>query len=121
MPRRIAVSSAASAQHVTTVGAPSGNEQIYAFPFMPDRCSALCYRLVWRVPLKMEDIYTHPAETDLFAAIGTSSQVYPEAAFVHKALAAGAHNTELTLEPSALASAFAEAELAQHPSPPSLG
>jgi len=76
-------------------------------------CQAAAARpdIVWfgEMPYDMEQIYTHLSEAELFAAIGTSSQVYPAAAFVHEALAAGAHTTELNLEPSAMVSAFAEA------------
>ncbi len=50
----------------------------------------------------------HLAGTDLFAAIGTSGQVYPAAAFVQEAAFAGSHTVELNLEPSAVVSDFAE-------------
>ncbi|UWQ59534.1 NAD-dependent deacylase [Leisingera caerulea] len=66
--------------------------------------------VVWfgEMPYFMEEIYGHLAETDLFAAIGTSGEVYPAAAFVDEAHLAGAHTVELNLAPSATASRFAE-------------
>ncbi len=66
--------------------------------------------VVWfgEMPYFMEEIYDHLANAALFAAIGTSGQVYPAAAFVHEAIAAGAKTIELSLEPSAGASYFGE-------------
>jgi NAD-dependent deacetylase len=66
--------------------------------------------VVWfgEMPYHMEAIFAHLAEADVFAAIGTSGQVYPAAAFVQEAGAAGAHTVELNLEPSAVVSDFAE-------------
>ncbi|KIC23170.1 MULTISPECIES: NAD-dependent deacylase [unclassified Leisingera] len=66
--------------------------------------------VVWfgEMPYFMEEIYAHLAGADLFAAIGTSGEVYPAAAFVDEAYLAGAHTVELNLEPSATASRFAE-------------
>lgn len=51
------------------------------------------------------------AEADLFAAIGTSGQVYPAAAFVQMARSMGAHTVELNLEPSAASQDFQECRL----------
>ncbi|MEM7732127.1 MAG: NAD-dependent deacylase [Pseudomonadota bacterium] len=51
------------------------------------------------------------AEADLFAAIGTSGQVYPAAAFGQMARAMGAHTVELNLEPSATSRDFHECRL----------
>lgn len=64
--------------------------------------------IVWfgEMPYFMDQIYGHLAQADIFAAIGTSGQVYPAAAFVHEAIAAGARTVELNLEPSAGASSF---------------
>ncbi len=58
--------------------------------------------VVWfgAMPYHMDTIYQHLANAALFVAIGTSGQVYPAAAFVHEAAAAGAHTLELNLEPS---------------------
>ncbi|WP_171209560.1 MULTISPECIES: NAD-dependent deacylase [unclassified Ruegeria] len=58
--------------------------------------------VVWfgEMPYHMDTIYQHLANAALFVAIGTSGQVYPAAAFVHEAAAAGAHTLELNLEPS---------------------
>ncbi|WP_109465949.1 NAD-dependent deacylase [Albibacillus kandeliae] len=66
--------------------------------------------VVWfgEMPYYMNLIYDHLASADLFAAIGTSGQVYPAAAFVQEANAAGAHTVELNLDPSAVVSDFAE-------------
>ncbi len=75
-------------------------------------CNAPAARpdVVWfgEMPYHMERISTHLAQADLFAAIGTSGQVYPAANFVAEAAAAGAHTIELNLEPSEMVSAFAE-------------
>ncbi len=66
--------------------------------------------IVWfgEMPYGMDDIYDHLSHATLFAAIGTSGQVYPAAAFVHEAIAAGAKTVELNLEPSAVVSNFDE-------------
>jgi NAD-dependent deacetylase len=66
--------------------------------------------VVWfgEMPYFMDQIFEHLANAGLFAAIGTSGQVYPAAAFVQDAAAAGAHTVELNLEPSAVVSDFAE-------------
>lgn len=46
--------------------------------------------VVWfgEMPYHMPEIYDHLASATIFAAIGTSGQVYPAAAFVHEAGAA---------------------------------
>ncbi|MDA7966657.1 NAD-dependent deacylase [Ruegeria sp.] len=66
--------------------------------------------VVWfgEMPYHMDQIYDHLAEVGIFAAIGTSGQVYPAAAFVHEAIAAGAQTVELNLEPSAGVSSYDE-------------
>lgn len=66
--------------------------------------------VVWfgEMPYHMEQIMDHLAAADIFAAIGTSGQVYPAAGFVQEAAAAGAHTVEMNLGPSDLASAFDE-------------
>lgn len=66
--------------------------------------------VVWfgEFPYHMEDIADHLAGAGLFAAIGTSGNVYPAAGFVQEAAQAGAHTVELNLEPSATVSDFAE-------------
>lgn len=58
--------------------------------------------VVWfgEIPYHMERIMDLLARADLFAAIGTSGQVYPAAAFVQEARAAGAHTVELNLAAS---------------------
>ncbi|KIC43529.1 NAD-dependent deacetylase [Ruegeria sp. ANG-R] len=69
--------------------------------------------VVWfgEMPYQMDEIYDHLAGAALFAAIGTSGQVYPAAAFVHEAQAAGARTVELNLAPSAGVSSFDETRL----------
>lgn len=76
------------------------------------RCAAPKGRpdVVWfgEMPYRMDEVLTHLAEADLFAAIGTSGTVYPAAGFVEEAAHAGAHTVELNLEPSSVVSSFAE-------------
>ena len=78
----------------------------------PD-CGAPAARpdIVWfgEMPYDMDAIFDHLAEADLFAAIGTSGNVYPAAGFVAEARRAGAHTVELNLERSAVGN-----QLAQH-------
>jgi NAD-dependent deacetylase len=66
--------------------------------------------VVWfgEMPYFMDEIWDHLREADIFAAIGTSGNVYPAAAFGQDAHRAGAHTVELNLEPSATVSDFAE-------------
>ncbi|MDH3451976.1 MAG: NAD-dependent protein deacylase [Gammaproteobacteria bacterium] len=66
--------------------------------------------VVWfgEKPLYMDTIYRALANCDLFVAIGTSGQVYLAAGFAELAAAKGAHTVELNLQPSAVASHFAE-------------
>ncbi len=64
--------------------------------------------VVWfgEMPYFMDEIYDHLSGAQIFAAIGTSGQVYPAAAFVHEAIAVGAETYELNLDASADASHF---------------
>jgi NAD-dependent deacetylase len=66
--------------------------------------------VVWfgEMPYHMDEIWDLLRGADIFAAIGTSGQVYPAAAFVQDAARAGAHTVEINLEPSAVVSDFAE-------------
>jgi NAD-dependent deacetylase len=66
--------------------------------------------VVWfgEMPYHMDEIWDLLRAADVFAAIGTSGQVYPAAAFVQDAARAGAHTVEINLEPSAVVSDFAE-------------
>lgn len=66
--------------------------------------------VVWfgEMPYQMEEILDALTNCTLFAAIGTSGQVYPAAGFVQEADRAGAHTVEINLEPSAVVSDFAE-------------
>lgn len=75
-------------------------------------CAALAGRpdVVWfgEMPYDMDEIYCHLDMADVFAAIGTSGQVYPAAAFIQQAASAGAHTVEINLEPSSVVSDFDE-------------
>ena len=69
--------------------------------------------VVWfgEIPLGMDEIFTTLESCDVFAAIGTSGNVYPAAGFVQVARAAGAHTLELNLEPSFVNTNFTETRL----------
>ena len=73
-------------------------------------CKATATRpdIVWfgEMPYRMDDIYQHLTEADLFVAIGTSGNVYPAAGFATEANAAGVETLELNLEPSAITGTF---------------
>ncbi|MDZ7710787.1 MAG: NAD-dependent deacylase [Roseovarius sp.] len=75
-------------------------------------CGACACRpdVVWfgEIPYRMEDIIDHLSGADIFAAIGTSGQVWPAAGFASEAAAAGAHCVEINVEASAVASDFHE-------------
>ncbi len=64
--------------------------------------------VVWfgEIPYFMEDIAEHLQSCTLFAAIGTSGQVYPAAGFVQEAAYSGAETVELNLEASEMSPAF---------------
>ncbi|WP_375175446.1 NAD-dependent deacylase [Pseudooceanicola sp.] len=66
--------------------------------------------VVWfgEMPYHMEEIFEALSACTIFAAIGTSGNVYPAAGFVQEANRAGAHTVEINLEPSAVVSDFAE-------------
>ncbi len=76
------------------------------------KCKAPAARpdIVWfgEMPYDMDAIFDHLAEADIFAAIGTSGNVYPAAGFVAEARQHGAHTVELNLERSAVGNQFAE-------------
>lgn len=76
-------------------------------------CGAQALRphAVWfgEVPMHMEEIETALERCGLFAAIGTSGQVYPAAGFAETARAHGAHTAELNIDPTMLTRAFDEA------------
>ncbi|WP_397544205.1 Sir2 family NAD-dependent protein deacetylase [Roseovarius salis] len=75
-------------------------------------CSAQATRpdVVWfgEMPHGMDRIDAAIADADVFAAIGTSGQVYPAAAFGQHARRMGAHTVELNLEASAASADFHE-------------
>lgn len=56
--------------------------------------------VVWfgEIPYHLEDIATLLSQADLFAAIGTSGQVYPAAGFVEEARSFGVETVEITME-----------------------
>ncbi len=64
--------------------------------------------IVWfgEMPYHMDDIFDALQTCDLFAAIGTSGQVYPAAGFVQEARMAGAATVELNLRDSDMSRAF---------------
>lgn len=64
--------------------------------------------IVWfgEVPYFMDEIEQALARCEVFAAIGTSGNVYPAAGFVAMARRAGAHCVEINLERSAVAGQF---------------
>jgi len=64
--------------------------------------------VVWfgEVPYHMDTIADAVARAEIFAAIGTSGQVWPAAGFAAEARRAGAHCVELNLEPSEVSRAF---------------
>jgi NAD-dependent deacetylase len=67
--------------------------------------------VVWfgEVPMHMDEIEEALEGCGLFAAIGTSGQVYPAAGFAETARTRGARTVELNLEPTTLTRAFDEA------------
>lgn len=73
-------------------------------------CGAQATRpdIVWfgEMPKGLEDIALHLETADLFAAIGTSGQVYPAAGFVAEAARYGAETVEINLQPSEVAGLF---------------
>ncbi|MDA8585925.1 NAD-dependent deacylase [Rhodobacteraceae bacterium] len=66
--------------------------------------------IVWfgEVPQSLDAIAAHLETAELFAAIGTSGQVYPAAGFVAEASRCGARTVEINLEPSDVANLFDE-------------
>jgi NAD-dependent deacetylase len=64
--------------------------------------------VVWfgEMPYQMDRIETALRDATLFAAIGTSGQVYPAAGFVHVAQDFGAETVEINLERTELSSSF---------------
>ncbi|UWR21629.1 NAD-dependent deacylase [Sulfitobacter sp. S190] len=69
--------------------------------------------IVWfgEMPYQMDAIFEALQNADIFASIGTSSNVYPAAGFVMEAARAGAHTVEINLEPSATATHFEQSLL----------
>ena len=66
--------------------------------------------VVWfgEMPLYMDEIQAALMQAEVFAAIGTSGNVYPAAGFAALASRAGAHCVEINLEPSQVAGDFDE-------------
>jgi len=77
------------------------------------RCEAPTARpdIVWfgEIPYHMEQIETALARADIFAAIGTSGNVYPAAGFVQMATHVGANTVEMNLDPSVTVNLFEDA------------
>lgn len=75
-------------------------------------CAAAATRpdVVWfgEYPHELDRIDAALANADLFAAIGTSGQVYPAAAYGQHARRLGAHTVEINLEASAASDDFDE-------------
>ncbi len=73
-----------------------------------NRAGGLRPHVVWfgEMPLFMEEIQTALLQADVFAAIGTSGNVYPAAGFGALAARAGAVTYEINLEPSKVVSDF---------------
>ncbi|ODM47760.1 NAD-dependent protein deacylase [Ruegeria sp. PBVC088] len=73
-------------------------------------CAAPATRpdVVWfgEIPYHMDEIAEHLQDCAIFAAIGTSGQVYPAAGFVVEAALAGAETVELNLERTEVSRAF---------------
>ena len=78
-------------------------------------CNAPAARpdIVWfgEMPYQMDRIFSALGHADIFAAIGTSGNVYPAAGFVAEAARSEAHTLEIDLEPSAVGSQFDDALL----------
>ena len=66
--------------------------------------------IVWfgEMPQYLDEIARHLASADLFAAIGTSGQVYPAAGFVSEAKRHGVHTVEINLLASDISNLFDE-------------
>lgn len=66
--------------------------------------------IVWfgEIPYRMEEIERALMDADLFAAIGTSGNVYPAAGFVRTARFAGAHTVEFNNAGTAVSGLFEE-------------
>lgn len=64
--------------------------------------------VVWfgELPYHMDEIANHLQNCEIFAAIGTSGQVYPAAGFVLEAAQAGAETIELNLDRTEISRAF---------------
>ncbi|MDB6176036.1 NAD-dependent deacylase [Paracoccus sp. Z330] len=73
-------------------------------------CAARTIRpdIVWfgEMPFHLEQIWVALEQADLFAAIGTSGNVYPAAGFAQHAARNGAHCVELNLQDSATSRDF---------------
>ncbi|MFV0409541.1 MAG: NAD-dependent deacylase [Paracoccus sp. (in: a-proteobacteria)] len=73
-------------------------------------CGARAARpdIVWfgEIPYRMEEVWDALEQAELFAAIGTSGQVYPAAGFAQHARRNGAQCVELNLDRSAISRDF---------------
>ena len=68
----------------------------------PDCGAPMRPHIVWfgEMPMRLDEIGEALAGAELFAAIGTSGEVYPAAGYVDAARAAGARAVEINLEPT---------------------
>ena len=64
--------------------------------------------VVWfgEIPYHLDEIDELIGDADIFAAIGTSGQVFPAAGFAHQARSGGARTVELNLVPTELSREF---------------
>lgn len=94
-----------------------GDARADAEDFGPARACGRCGRegtlrpdVVWfgEDTMGLDEIYDALADADLFAAIGTSGEVYPANGFVTQARSLGVGTCEINLEPSQNAWAFDE-------------
>ena len=73
-----------------------------------DQAGSMRVDVVWfgEVPYKMDQIESALHQAQIFAAIGTSAQVYPAAGFVHIARTSGAKCYEFNLKQTSASSMF---------------
>ena len=72
------------------------------------------------MPYQMDEIFDRLARTDIFAAIGTSGNVYPAAGFVSEARRVPIRSRSIS-NPHPSAPSLTMPSLARHPDRPGLG
>ncbi|MBV2358501.1 NAD-dependent deacylase [Thalassococcus sp. CAU 1522] len=92
---------------------PAPQTMAPADPCPSCRAAATRPDVVWfgEFPYWMDEIAGHLEACTLFAAIGTSGQVYPAAGFVQEAALSGARTVEINLEASGMPGLFDEVVL----------